>query len=334
MGYRLVRDLDAWQGRKSMAGKVRGARRPQKKVTRYDYPEVTEPRTPETGHTPLLGDEHVVTLPLDGRAWSKSLDLQRVPENEDHLVVVDMDPAVDPVLLWCGKRNRRDVPVLPLQRNEVVAESRIARIVDRARQAASQTQAFTQESLFAELEKELREGDKEKRVEFYTHDEGWKNKLICGDSLTAMESLLEYEGLRGRVQMTYIDPPYGIKYDANFQQRIDTAENDQRDHADDVVTIKAFRDTWALGIHSYLSYLQERMYLARELLSESGSMFVQINVENEHLVRSLMDEVFGAGNYYASVAFNKTTGFTTQRLSSVYDLLVWYAKDISQLKYR
>jgi adenine-specific DNA-methyltransferase len=221
-----------------------------------------------------------------------------------------------------------------LQRNEVVAESRIARIVDRARQAASQTQAFTQESLFAELEKELREGDKEKRVEFYTHDEGWKNKLICGDSLTAMESLLEYEGLRGRVQMTYIDPPYGIKYDANFQQRIDTAENDQRDHADDVVTIKAFRDTWALGIHSYLSYLQERMYLARELLSESGSMFVQINVENEHLVRSLMDEVFGAGNYYASVAFNKTTGFTTQRLSSVYDLLVWYAKDISQLKYR
>ncbi len=201
-----------------------------------------------------------------------------------------MDPAVDPVLLWCGKRNRRDVPVLPLQRNEVVAESRIARIVDRARQAASQTKAFTQESLFAELEKELREGDEEKRVEFYTHDDGWKNKLICGDSLTAMESLLEYEGLRGRVQMIYVDPPYGIKYDANFQQRIDTAENDQKDRADDVVSIKAFRDTWTLGIHSYLSYLQERLYLAREVLGESGSIFVQINVENEHLVRSLMDE--------------------------------------------
>jgi len=317
----------------------RGDRAPRisprsRRISRYEYPEATEPRTPETGHTSLLGGEHVVGLSLDGASWSRRIDIARVPDDADSLVVVDMDPAIDPVLLWSGKRNQRDVPVLPLQRNEVVAESRIARIVERAREASATVPINSQGSLFGDLEKELREGDKDKRVEFYTHDEGWKNKVICGDSLTVMESLLEYEGLRGRVQMIYVDPPYGIKYDANFQQRIDSSENDPKDQADDVVTVKAFRDTWALGIHSYLSYLQERLYLARELLAESGSVFVQINVENEHLVRSLMDEVFGAGNYYTSIAFNKTTGFTTQRLSSVYDVLLWYAKDVSQLKYR
>ena len=217
-----------------------------RRISRYEYPEVTEPRTPETGHTSLLGGEHVVGLPLDGGSWSKHIDVARVPDDSDSLVVVDIDPAIDPVLLWSGKRNQRDVPVLPLQRNEIVAESRIARIVERARESAAAAPVDGQGSLFADLEKELREGDKDKRVEFYTHDEGWKNKLICGDSLTVMESLLEYEGLRGRVQMIYVDPPYGVKYDANFQQRIDSSENDSKDQADDVVTVKAFRDTWAL----------------------------------------------------------------------------------------
>jgi adenine-specific DNA-methyltransferase len=304
----------------------------EKRITRYQHSDVGDPRTPETGHTQLLGDELVVTLPLDS-GWSKAIDVGRLPNGDgSQAVIIEMDPAVDPMLLWSGKRSRRDVSILPLQRNEVVAESRIARIVDRAREAA--TDVDTQPSLFAELEKELREGDKGKRVEFYTHDEGWKNKLICGDSLAVIESLLHYEGLRGRVRMIYVDPPYGIKYDANFQQRIDTAENDARDQADDVVTIKAFRDTWALGVHSYLSYLQERLYVCRDLLSDGGSIFVQMNVENEHLVRALMDEVFGKSNYYATIAFTKTTGFTTTRLSSVYDVLLWYCKDIGQIKYQ
>lgn len=288
--------------------------------------------TPETGQTSLLGDEIVVSLALDG-TWSKALDVSRLDPGDDDVVVVDMDPTVDPMLLWSGKRNRRDLAVLPLQRNEVVAESRIARIVERARTAVASEEPV-QGSFFADLEKELREGERARRVEFYTHDEGWKNKLVCGDSLAVMESLIHYESLIGRVQMIYLDPPYGIKYDANFQQRIDTAENDPRDQADDVLTIKAFRDTWALGVHSYLSYLQERLYLCRELLADSGSVFVQINVENEHLVRAVMDEVFGKANYYATIAFNKTTGFTTKRLSSVYDVLLWYAKDVGQVKYR
>lgn len=307
----------------------------EKKVTRYTYDEVKEPRTPETGHTSLLpADEQVVTLPMDN-GWSKAIQVGKLPEGDERPVVVDMDPAADPVLFWAGKRNRREVPVLPLQRNEIVSESRIAQIIERARRAAEEKSgAARQGHLFADLEKTLRETDRSKRVEFYTHEEGWKNKLICGDSLHVMESLLHYENLRGKVQMIYIDPPYGIKYDSNFQQRVDSTRNDEKDAADDVLTIKAFRDTWALGIHSYLSYLRERLYLCRELLTTSGSILVQINDENVHLVRALMDEVFGASNHFATVVFNKTTGFTDQRMSCVYDCLVWYARDVGQIKYR
>jgi adenine-specific DNA-methyltransferase len=305
-----------------------------KKVTRYTYDDVKEPRTPETGHTSLLpAEEQMVTLPMDN-GWSKAIDVGKLPQGDGRPVVVDMDPAVDPVLFWTGKRNRREVPVLPLQRNEIVSESRIAQIVERARRAAEETSGTArQEHLFADLEKTLREGDRSKRVEFYTHEEGWKNKLICGDSLHVMESLLHYESLRGKVQMIYLDPPYAIKYDSNFQQRVDSTKNDDQDQADDVLTIKAFRDTWALGIHSYLSYLRERLYLCREMLATSGSVVVQINDDNVHLVRALLDEVFGAANHFATVVFNKTTGFTDKRMSCVYDCLVWYAREIGQIKY-
>jgi adenine-specific DNA-methyltransferase len=224
----------------------------QKRITRYSFEDVADPRTPETGHTPLLpDDELVVSLPMDN-GWTDAIVTGHLPEDDGRPVVVDMDPVIDPVLFWAGKRSEREIPVLPLQRNEIVSESRIAQIIERARRAAGNEQA-QQSSFFAELEKDLRESDRNKRVEFYTHDERWKNKLICGDSLQVMESLIHYEGLRGKVQMIYIDPPYGIKYDSNFQQRIDSTKNDDRDRADDVLTIKAFRDTWALGVHSYLS---------------------------------------------------------------------------------
>ena len=307
-----------------------------KTVTRYTYDKVKEPRTPETGHTALLpGDEQVVKLPMDN-GWSRAIEVGRLPEAEDGEppVVVDMDPAADPVLFWAGKRNRRDVPLLPLQRNEIVSESRIAGIIERARMAAAQKEDPTrQQHLFAGLERELRHDERKRRVEFYTHDEGWKNKLICGDSLHVMESLLHYEGLRGKVQMIYMDPPYGIKYNSNFQQRVDSTKNDEKDAADDVLTIKAFRDTWALGIHSYLSYLEERLYLCRELLAETGSVFVQISDENVHAVRALMDEVFGADNFCSLIPFTKTSSFTPKLLSSVCDYLLWYSRSKSVTKY-
>jgi adenine-specific DNA-methyltransferase len=318
-----------------MAAKKSRTKAEEKKITRYSYEEVKEPRTPETGHTALLpADEQVVTLPMDN-GWSKAIEVGKLPEGDKRPVVVDMDPAADPVLFWAGKRNKRNVPILPLQRNEIVSESRIAQIAARAQKAAAEKDPLARQGrLFADLEKVLRESDKGKRVEFYTHDEGWKNKLICGDSLHSMESLLHYEGLHGKVQMIYIDPPYGIKYDSNFQQRIDSTTNDQNDMADDVLTIKAFHDTWALGIHSYLSYLQERIYLCRELLAQSGSIFIQISLENVHLVRALLDEVFGSQNFCDLIAFKKTPGLEADLLSSIYDFCIWYAKDKSQVRYQ
>jgi adenine-specific DNA-methyltransferase len=305
----------------------------EKKVTRYTYDDVTEPTTPETGHTSLMSDDElVVTLPMDN-GWTNALEIGRLPADEERTIVVDMDPVVDPVLFWAGKRSKRTIPILPLQRNEIVSESRLAQIIERARRGAETEFQPQQLSFFADLERTLRESEKDRRVEFYKHDEEWKNKLICGDSLLVMESLLYYEGLRGKVQMIYIDPPYGIKYDSNFQQRVDSTKNDEKDQADDVLTIKAFRDTWTLGIHTYLSYLQERLYMCRELLAESGSLFLQINQENLHLVKSLIAEVFGASNEVSVIVFTKTTGFSGALLSSVCDYLVWFAKDKSQGNY-
>jgi adenine-specific DNA-methyltransferase len=304
-----------------------------KRVTRYIYDDVTDPASPETGHTPQIPDETVVELPMDN-GWTGGLEVGKLPD-DGKTVILDMDPSVDPVLMWAGKRNRREVPLLPLQRTEIVSESRIARIIERAREAAAKDQPqFRQESLFAELEKELRESDKDKRVEFYTHEEGWKNKLICGDSLQVMESLIHYEGLRGKVQMIYIDPPYGIKYDSNFQQRVDSTKNDEKDQADDVLSIRAFRDTWSLGIHSYLEYLKERLYLCRELLADAGSVFVQISDDNVHRVRALMDEVFGAGNFMSLIAFAKTAVADSDLLPVTHDFLIWYARDKTLSKYR
>ena len=321
----------------------------EKQVTRYTYDEIKEPRTPETGHTALLpADEQVVSVPMDN-GWSKALQVGRLPEGDQRPVVLDMDPAVDPTLFWAGKRTKRQVPVLPLQRNEIVSESRIAQIIERAQKAAAEKEPQSaQGSLFAGLEKSLREAEKKRRVEFYTHDEGWKNKLICGDSLQVMESLLHYEGLRGKVQMTYFDPPYGVAYSANFQQRVDSMQNVRvatagkkagqlvkvqeaaRDiqGGEDVLTIKAYRDTWALGKHSYLGYLAERLYLARELLAPSGSIVVQISDTNLHLVRVLLDEVFGAENFLSVVTFRKKMmPLGAELLESVSDYLLWYARD-------
>jgi adenine-specific DNA-methyltransferase len=316
-------------------GNGKGTATKAKRVTRYTYETVMEPRTPETGHTALLPtDEQIVSVSMDD-GWAKAIKIGKLPAEDQRPVIVDMDPAADPTLFWAGKRNRREVPLLPLQRNEIVSESRIAQIIARARKSALEKEPqLTFGSIFTDLEKTLRESDKDNRVEFYTHDEGWKNKLICGDSLHVIESLLNYEGLRGEVQMIFMDPPYGIKYDSNFQQRIDTAKNEDDDKADDVLTIKAFRDTWVLGVHSYLSYLAERLYLCRELLKDTGSVFVQISDENVHLVRTFMDEVFGRDNFCSLISFQKTTSQTAALLSTISDYLIWYAKDKSQVKFR
>jgi len=174
-------------------------------------------------------------------------------------------------------------------------------------------------------------------IEFYRHAHGWSNRLVAGDSLLVMNSLLEKEGMAGKVQMVYLDPPYGIKYGSNFQPFVN--KRDVKDGKDEDLTaepeqIRAFRDTWELGIHSYLTYLRDRLLLARELLTESGSIFVQISDENVHHVRELMDEVFGAGNFCGLIAFVKASAQTSFLLSSASDYIVWYCRDRANAKYR
>ena len=235
------------------------------------------------------------------------------------------DPHLDPQLVWAGKAEHTSFEV------EVVSLHIHERISTRAILDAVRRPQPLQLELFGETPLPA-----DKQIEFYKHEVGWANRLILGDSLLVMNSLLVKEGMAGKVQMIYIDPPYGIKYASNFQPRID--RRDVKDKDEDLTPepeqIKAYRDTWKLGIHSYLTYLRDRLLLARELLTESGSIFVQINDENLHLVRCLLDEVFGRENFVAVIPFIKTAGQTSRLLPSICDYLLWYAKNKSQIKYR
>lgn len=241
------------------------------------------------------------------------------------------DPHLDPQLQWAGKAEHTsfEVPTVSLHVHERIEPCTIIEAV-RKRNGGDQQQL----SFFAQLGENppLRQA-----IEFYQHPHGWSNRLIAGDSLLVMNSLLEKEGMAGKVQMIYIDPPYGIKYGSNFQPFVN--KRDVKDGKDEDLTaepeqIRAFRDTWELGIHSYLTYLRDRLLLARELLTESGSVFVQISDENVHHVRELMDEVFGSKNFCATIVFKKTSAQTSQKIALVSDYILWYAKDKNLVKYR
>jgi len=230
------------------------------------------------------------------------------------------DPHLDPQLQWAGKAEHTsfEVPTVSLHVHERIDPKTI---IDNVKK---EDNAPRQMSLFETNKRPLREA-----VEFYKHRQGWSNRLIAGDSLLVMNSLLEKEGLAGKVQMVYFDPPYGIKYRSNFQPFVNKRDVKERDQ--DLTTepemIKAFRDTWELEIHSYLSYLRDRLLLARELLHESGSIFVQISDENVHHVRNLMDEVFGVGNFVVSIVFQKKAYQDASLVAPVNDFILWYAKE-------
>ena len=255
-------------------------------------------------------------------------DDEKAPEP----ILYPRDPSLDPQLVWTGKDEQDsddlEVESLPIYIQEKIQPQAIIEdIRATAREDSNQLDLFND---FNGIEFE-------DLINFYQHEQNWTNRMILGDSLSVMNSLAEKERLKGQVQMIYIDPPYGIKFGSNWQ--ISTRKRDVKDGKVEDVTrqpeqIKAFRDTWELGIHSYLSYLRDRLIVARELLTESGSVFVQIGDENLHLVRCLIDEVFGSENFFSLITFKKTLPLGSSGLAGISDYLIWYAKDKENIKYR
>jgi adenine-specific DNA-methyltransferase len=244
------------------------------------------------------------------------------------------DPSVDPQLVWMGKdeqdREALTVPIVPVYIQEKIHPHAIIDALPRIVQSDD-----NQSNLFADFNGGPQDFDQ--KIDFYHHEQNWTNRLILGDSLLVMTSLAEKEGLKGKVQSIYLDPPYGIKFGSNWQvstRKREVQDNKSTDTTRQPEQIRAFRDTWQLGIHSYLAYLRDRLVVARNLLTDTGSVFVQIGDENLHLVRSLLDEVFGSENACTQISFAKTVGATSELLPGTLDYVLWYCKDKEHVKYR
>jgi len=244
------------------------------------------------------------------------------------------DPSLDPQLVWKGKdeQDREDLagPVVPIYIQEKIHPQALIDALPRKERPGD-----NQRDLFADFNGLPEEFDQ--RVDFYHHEGNWSNRMILGDSLLVMTSLAEKEGLKSKVQTIYIDPPYGIKFGSNWQ--VSTRKRDVKDgKAEDATRqpeqVRAFRDTWKLGIHSYLAYLRDRLTVARDLLTETGSVFVQIGDENVHLVRCVLDEVFGSENFCATILFRRGGFQTSELLPATGDHIHWFAKNKDQVKFR
>jgi adenine-specific DNA-methyltransferase len=305
-------------------GKTSGGKPLKRPIERYEHTDKKRINNPPVG---LVTPETDPVAPTH-KVYDYLPPVPSVKPRQE----LDYDPHLDPQLVWAGKKEHTsfEVPTVSLHVHERIDPHTIIDAVRKRNGSALPVQP----SLFERREENppLREA-----IDFYRHAHGWSNRMIAGDSLLVMNSLLEKEGMAGQVQMVYIDPPYGIRYGSNFQPFVNKRE--VKDGKDEDLTqepemVRAFRDTWELGIHSYLSYLRDRLLLGRDLLHESGSCFVQISQENLHLVRDLMDEVFGAQNCVAVIPFAKTAGQADKYLASVCDFIVWYARSLPQLKYR
>lgn len=273
--------------------------------------------------------EKRANLPLAGAAEFVSPEVE-APRR----LLYPRDPSLDPQLVWRGK-DATDAADLGVDAPPIFIQEKIDPrvLIENLRRTAGPGEAEPELTLFETFDG-LGELD---RVDYYRHDANWSNRMVLGDSLQVMASLAERESLRGKVQMIYVDPPYGIKFGSNWQARVDRRDvRDGRveDASREVEMIKAFRDTWELGIHSYLGYLRDRLVVARDLLTETGSVFVQIGDENVHLVRSIMDEVFGSDNFAGMFAFRTKIPLRTTLVPSIYDFVLWYARDLSRVKFR
>ena len=276
------------------------------------------------------------------RANNPPVGMAQHDKAKEKVKTYQFDPHLSPSLQWAGKAEGMsfDVPTSSIHIHESIKPFNIIAQITKAYLEAEAGQLEGQVGFFAAETPAERMRRRREAIEFYQHGVDWTNRLIAGDSLVIMNSLLEKEGMAGQVQMVYIDPPYGIKYGSNFQPFVD--KRDVKDKKDEDLTqepemIKAFRDTWELGIHSYLTYLRNRLLLARELLTDSGSVFVQISDENVHLIRCVCDDVFGVENFVTQILYKKTTGAgSPNELSApaaVGDYIVWYAKNRASYKF-
>ena len=301
-------------------------------------PRRTRTRTPKSVETITHQDSKRRNLP--------SAEHQRLmQDDEQHPIRIAFErrnPDLDPQLVWRGK-DSADLSELVVNAPPIYIQERVhpkVLIDDLMKQSVARQESESEgtqrnfANLFADFNGLPSETAK---TEFYRHDANWSNRMILGDSLQVMASLAEREGLRGKVQCIYIDPPYGIRFNSNFQWS--TTSRDVRDGNAAHITrepeqVKAFRDTWRDGIHSYLTYLRDRLTAARELLTDSGSIFVQMGDENVHLVRAVMDETFGSEHFVSEISFQKTSYATADQIPNLFDSILFYAKNIDSLKYR
>jgi adenine-specific DNA-methyltransferase len=302
--------------------KTSGGKPPKRPIERYEHSDKKRINNPPVG---LVTPETDPVAPTH-KTYDYIAPVPSVKPRQE----LDYDPHLEPQLVWAGKREHTsfDVPTVSLHVHERIDPHTI---IDAVRKRNG-NMLPVQPSLFERREENppLREA-----IDFYRHAHGWSNRLIAGDSLLVMNSLLEKEGMAGQLQMAYIDPPYGIKYGSNFQPFVN--KRDVKDGKDDDLTqepemIRAFRDTWELGIHSYLTYLRDRLLLTKDLLTPSGSVFLQISDDNVHHVRELLNEVFGAANAMPTIVFRKTTGAGSptgyvEAIPQTFDYVLWFAKD-------
>ena len=285
--------------------------------------------------TPKIRYEYNPHLPPVLRSATEAAEADKLPEllaiarqralsAAEAKLLADALRRHEPWLEWSGKREKPwfEVEPVALHMHERISTQAILRVLARE---------DVERDLFADPQQ-----DYAKAVQFYQHDMDWANRMILGDSLQVMASLARREDLAGKVQMIYFDPPYGIKFASNFQPQL--GQRDVKDREQDLTRepemVTAYRDTWTLGIHSYLTYLRDRLAMAKELLADTGSIFVQISDENLHRVRSVMDEVFGVANYCGLISYSATTGQTSSKLAQITDYLIWYARDKEKVKFR
>ncbi|MFP4336992.1 MAG: site-specific DNA-methyltransferase [Halothece sp.] len=327
---------------------ARGKRKKPAEAKSYDHANQEHPLRPDVGVEPEFKKKKPpATYRYDSSlAPELSWDNNPVREQTDALIAQilqaqDLETAKaaaaklkamsEPFLNWTGKAERLsfDIPTLPLFVHERLSTRAIIETLKTHKVGGNQLNLF---DLFNDPEWSITD----QILKAYDHKGDWVNRMISGDSLQVMNSLLQYEGLGGQVQMIYIDPPYGVKFGSNFQpfvRKRDVKHNDDDNLTREPEMVKAYRDTWELGLHSYLTYLRDRLLLARELLTESGSVFVQISDENVHHVREVMDEIFGRENFVSIIHFQKTGGAASSLLASTVDYLIWYGRDINNIKY-